>query len=259
MKKIFSLLFFVALALVLVACGGKKEVTAKGYGLVHGHYVGEVEVTLAKDGKVKAAKIEEYFLPYNLAKVAEADKAHADGVVEGISKNKPVYYAKYVMVGTTLFTAEAVEGSVPVYKAEGINSIEEWVKTEANAKKYVEELLAGKVFIAKADKTKSALVTSDESAKKNVAKSKSGYWTTGDSKLKWKGNVEEMVSVFIASNLEGAAAQYEVKEKDAQGNDKTVKKWSIGEAKSGATVTDFKDYFEVAKRAKANAAAEQAK
>lgn len=247
MKKMVSLLFVALLAIVLVACGGKEK-EATGYGLVHGHYVGVVNLTVAKDKTVKSATIEEYFLPYNFAKVDAAKKDHAD-VLAADYRGNVVYYAKYVKVDDVLFTG-AVSGEAPArvvtYSATGINNIEEWVKTEANAKKYVDAVEAKKVFIATSTGEKSTELTtlSTDNSAKSMKKSESGYWTPAQGGLGWKANMEEIVKGIVGTKLEGEA----VKEGDT---------WKLGTVVTGATLNDFKDYIAVAKRAYATATSEK--
>lgn len=246
-KRLFLVFIVVVSAFFFVACGD-KEVTASGYGLVHGHYVGEVTVTV-KGGLVTSAKVEEYFLPYNFAKVDATHKDRED-VLEADSRGSAVYYAKYVKVDDILFTGEVTgeEGSrTVVYKATGINNIEEWVKTEANAKKYVEAVKANKVFIADSTGAKhTVLTTVDANAKNSMQKSKSGYWPKPEngSNLGWAANMAEFVKDITGTKVDGTV---EV----TQENGKNVIK--INGVKSGATATDYKDYYEVAKRAYANA------
>ena len=78
MKKMFTFFFVVLLALSLIACNNDDQpdptptpifTNGTGYGLVHGHYVGVIDVTVDEAGLVTDLEVEEYFLPYSFAKV----------------------------------------------------------------------------------------------------------------------------------------------------------------------------------------------
>ena len=94
-------------ALTLAACNSEKKATA--YGLVHGHYVGEITVEVASDGTVKTVSIEEWFLPYNWAKVTVTDTANVPADVLKVVSRSTSYYAKYVKIGDKLFTGAVSE------------------------------------------------------------------------------------------------------------------------------------------------------
>ena len=256
MKKLLALLFGLVLVFTLSACG-PKERTGMGYGLVHGHYVGVVEITVDRDGVVTAMTLDEYYLPYSWAKVS-ADHAEREDVVvvvgtrRGGNSSNPddhtfTYYAKYLQIGDKLFTAEVLgtAGSQSInYKATGIANIENWVKVEANAKWYAEQLDADAAFIANANGRKNTVLTTiaSDASSEGWLKSETNYWRRDDA-LGWPGNVEETIEAIIGLNL---SEEFELVR--GEGN-----LWSIDGAVTGATWSDFPDYFEVAVRAYNNA------
>lgn len=243
MKKIFLVALSLVLAISLAACNGTKKATA--YGLVHGHYVGEAVIEVDSKGVVKDIKFEEYFLPYNWAKVAtptDLENIPAD-VLAVVGSRGTSYYAKYVKVGDKLFTGAVTGASGSqsiVYSATGIDNIENWVKTSANGKWYVEQVKANAFFLATATGAQSTTLTrSDATSNKAMSKSESGYWTVEAPALGWKGNMAKIVEVIVGSKLDVAEAEI-VKVGES-------KFWTVGDVVSGATLSDFKDYYRLAK------------
>ncbi|MDL2292106.1 hypothetical protein LJC17_00730 [Acholeplasma sp. OttesenSCG-928-E16] len=70
MKKVLSVFLALVAVVTLVACDNTvKPSTGVGYGLVHKHYVGKATLTVDGEGLVTEAKLDEYYLPYNIANV----------------------------------------------------------------------------------------------------------------------------------------------------------------------------------------------
>ncbi len=255
MKKLIALFFVAVLAFTFAACQEAEPHYEYGYGvsygLVHGHYVGKIEVVVDKDDKVVSAKIDEYFLPYNVGQVALTEEQIANlptDVLAVVGSRGTSYYSKYVSVAGTLFmgTVSGESGSQSiVYSATGIANIEDWVKVEANAKAYVEAVEADQVFTANADGTRNALPYGSSNVKIGWTKSATGYWTNPASyPLGWGGNMKAIVDAIIGTTMD---ATEEDLVKDAT--------WSIGDIVTGATLTDFTDYYLLAQQAYNNALA----
>lgn len=256
MKKLLALIFGLTLVFTLAACG-PRSTTARGYGLVHGHYVGVVEITVSRDGIVEAMTLDEYYLPYSWAKVSP-DHAERDDVVVVVGTRRGgnpdleadrtfTYYAKYIQIGDKLFTAEVLgtEGRQSInYKATGIANIEDWVKENDNAKWYVEQLDADAAFIANADGTENTVLSTlaSDASSQGWTKSETEYWRRADA-LGWPGNVEETINAIIGLDLSG---DFDLVR--GEGN-----LWSINDTVTGATWSDFPDYFNLAVRAYNNA------
>ena len=222
--------------------------SAKGYGLVHGHYVGVVDLTIANNGNVVAIKVDEYFLPYSAAKVVVADPENLPADVVAVATARGTnYYAKFFSVDGILFEGTVSgEGTAQIitYAADGIDDIEVWVQDEANARRYAEAVEAGLVYIARPDGWPASYQMADASAKQSMKKSETTYWTGPNWPLGWKGNMAAFEEAVIGTKLD---ADLENIVKNQEGF------WTIGDIVTGATMTDFIDYYEVAQRAHANA------
>lgn len=243
MKKMFTVCAVLLLGLVLVSCG-PKEATATGYGLAHKIYVGEVVLTVDKDGVVTDATIDEYYLPFNVAVVAEPAEGATDVVLGNSHGVKS--FAKYFKVGDILFTA--VEGArtddvvtgLPVYtSADGTNLLD-WVAIEANGKAYVEGTQDGSVFVANADGTKHD--TYPTPVGDQWTKSETNY---GGDNWNWAEQMLAIENSIIGTKVNGVLTQ----------NDDNI--WLVGDVVSGASAVDFETYYAVAQRAYANATAKQ--
>jgi hypothetical protein len=213
-----------------------------GYGLVHLHYVGIVTLTTSND-VITEATIDEYFLPYNWGKVTATDGA--DDTVTVTTNRGTSVYAEFVKVGDKVFTA-TVLGTAPAqsikYSSEGIDDIDAWVATEANAMWYVEQIELGLYGYVDALGVSNDFVGNDNSAKVAMKKSTSGYWTVVGG-LGWVGNIEAMVDLLVGSTFDFTSEDFV---KNSEGF------WANESLVTGATLTDFKDYLAVAARAFAN-------
>lgn len=247
MKKVRILLTLAVLTLcaVLLPSCGKKEVTAKGYGLVHKDYVGIATVTVKKD-VVKEASFEEVYLPTHWAALTTTDGVDASLFVTYAGKRGDVNVAKYIKIDGKTFTATVNEaGDNVAYSAEGIADIKAYVSaSEENAKWYAEALLAGKAEAVDAAGAKVTFqITSDKEG--GFTKSATGYWSGENYPLGWKGNMEALADAIEGTKLDAADS--------AIVQDATTKTWKFGDVTSTATLVDAKDYYAVAKRAYANA------
>jgi hypothetical protein len=243
MKKLLVAITTLTLALVLVACGA-KEATASGYGLAHKIYVGAAELTVDKDGEVLSGSFEEYYLPYNIAIVAEPADDATD-VVYGNSHGDKAF-AKYFQIGDVLFTgadsAMDSEGSytdLPAYTNANGDELLAWIAIEANAKAYVEGTQDGTVFIANADGTKHATYATPVGDE--WTKSATGY---GGDSFDWQGQMDAIIASLVGTSMSGSYSQ----------NSDNL--WVVDDVVSGATLVDYAQYYAVAQRAYDNAMAE---
>ncbi len=247
MKKCFFVMLVLVAAFALAACG-ETEKEGTGYGLVHSHYVGEVTVKLVGD-RITEMTIEEYYLPYNAGQLL-AVEGWADETPENVVKRQvtnaqnvttTTYYAKYFYVAGTVYTG-SLNSSNAIQYLNGTTNIEDWVKNEANAKAYVEAVLAGNVFVIDSPTATSAssLVRTGNAAN-GWTKSTTGYWTGPNFPLGWTGNMTAIIDTLMET---GVNAVYSMDEDGF---------WGTVDHVSGATLVDFVDYQNVAKRAVANA------
>ena len=240
MKKILSLFVALVAVLSLAACG-KKETTAKGYGLVHKDYVGIAEITVNKKGVVTALTFEEVYFPTHWAALSTTEGVAADlFLTYTTSKGKEANVAKYVVVDGKLFTG-SVDGTDVKYAADGIANLKAACKdNEETAKWYAEALLAGKAFAADAKGNKVSFEIKAD-VETGFAKSVTGYWTGDNYPLGWKGNMAALSEALVGTEMGFADADLV---KDAES-----KLWSFGGTVTKATLTDAKDYVAVAQKA----------
>ena len=201
-----------------------------------------VSLTTSND-VITEATIDEYFLPYNWGKVTAADGT--DDTVTVTTNRGASVYAEFVKVGDKIFTA-TVLGIAPAqsikYSADGIDDIDAWVATEANALWYVQQIELENYGYVDALGVTNEFVGNDNSAKVSMKKSTSGYWTVVDG-LGWSGNMAEIVDLLVGSTFDFTIEGFI---KNSEGF------WANGSIVTGATLTDFKDYLSVAARAYAN-------
>ena len=235
---------------LLAACNGADNTIKMGYayGLTHGHYAGYAEVTTDGDDVITYVYFEEYFMPYNWAKVS-ADTATANPeitvFVDGARSDS--YYAKHVTVGDKNFTAfvvgEAGSQSVVFSSSSAIDNIDEWVESDENARWYIDAIRQGDYGFADASFEPVDMETSDTYAKVAMTKSESGYWTVQTSGLGWSGNMEAIKDLLVGSTFDFDSNEFT---KNGDGF------WSNGDTVTGATLTDFADYVDLAARAYAD-------
>ena len=240
MKKILSLFVALVAVLSLAACG-KKETTAKGYGLVHKDYVGIAEITVDKKGVVTALTFEEVYFPTHWAALSTTEGVNADLFVTYVTaKGKEANVAKYVVVDGKLFTG-TVNGTDVKYVSSDIADLKTaCTDKEETAKWYAEALLAGNAFAANADGSKAAFeITADKEG--GFKKSTTGYWPQGDKyPLGWKGNMAALSEALVGTEMGFADADL------AKNADKV---WELKGVVTKATLTDAKDYVAVAQKA----------
>ena len=153
MKKLFFVVSIFVGVLALTACTPKVK-NGVAYGLVHGHYVGEVQVEM-KGKEIVEMSIEEYFLPYNAGQIA-ANTAWGESVPENVVEKvvtnaatgavTKTYYAKFMLIDDKVYTGSLDEKNNIQYVNNNVN-IEVFVKDAANAEAYVNAVKANKVFI----------------------------------------------------------------------------------------------------------------
>jgi hypothetical protein len=248
MKKVAIVLAGLA-GITLASCGPQVTQAGIGYGLTHDHYVGVVELVTVND-KITEISFEEYFLPYNWAKVSETDATtYADDTLTAVGSRGTSYYAKYIQIGDKLLTGTVVgaSGSQKVeYAATGIDALEAWVAIEANAQWYVEQVEAEAFYLATAAGIEHPnLVRSDATSNVAMNKSGSGYWSGTNYPLGWAGNMEALEDLLVGTTLNLDPTEFEINEEGF---------WASGNLVTGATLSDFADYIAVALRAYANRA-----
>jgi hypothetical protein len=224
-----------------------------GYGLTHDHYVG-MAIVETLNGVVTDITLDEYYLPYNWGKVALTDfQAYPDDVISVVGSRSTSYYSKYVMIGDKLFTATSVvsgTASIVNYEATGIPNLDAWIATEANAIWYVEQVEDEAFFLATSTGIEHAnLVRTDALSNSGMTKSTTAYWVQSVTVIRgWTGNMQAIIDAFIGTRLDFTITS----------TDKTVATdtepsyWIVDGETTGATLTDFLDYYALLQRAYVN-------
>ncbi|AFG38417.1 hypothetical protein [Spirochaeta africana] len=243
--KRFALILFVALAAAaLIGCGGDDPVrtgftpgqTVEAYNYVHGGYIGQAVVTVTEDG-VLDATLDEAFMPHTLAIVdMDADEWTEDNTVYYLQRGNQVRVAKHIAYDGTNYVGTTVGGALIYVEADdegnpaGNVDLElQLIRNEASMAAWFENIADGKfvLFTEFGGEPQPVTTTSYGS----LFKRDSTYWNFG---IGWMGNIEA---------LEEAVANYgtgfSLDEMVRRGDDR----WALADAVTGATLSDFPDYF----------------
>lgn len=244
MRKISLILIIAVLAASLIACGDDPVAptgfaggqTVEAYNYVHGGYVGRAVVQTAEDGSLQA-ELDEAFLPHTLAQVnLEAPEWNEDNTAYYLSRGNQVRVAKHVSYNGTNYVGTTVGGALVYVAADdegnpaGTQDLElEILRSEASMKTYWDSIARGGFQVYTEFGGQGQPVTTTASG--SLYKRGSNYWPQG---LGWQGNI---------TAVEEAAARFGTGytlEEMVRGNDN---KWRLADAVTGATLSDFKDYF----------------
>ncbi len=207
------------------------------YGLVHGKgYVGQAGIMRTLQGKVIAASLEEACLPtYIAAEAAIEDVTTTDEAYPSHGSEVTKHFYTTVKFGGNTFTYSTTEHD---YVMEG-TTLKAWLEDEANAMVYFLSVSNNQVAIVNAEGEDDFTVMT--SAK--LFKSENGYWSTpSGSQLGWKTNVEKTVEYVINNGF----AQEEFTADNKLSSGVIVDDNGIS---TGATWTDFNDYYQLLKKA----------
>lgn len=257
MKRIFLLIGLLVSLFIMTSCDKNKEnlddtldkvkdtfKSSTAYGIVYYDYVGFITVTKADD-LVVHIDIDEAFMPIVWAQETKTDVlsdvvTYENGTELKTSNN--YRYAKYLKIGDKIFTGVAYTDDelqnatstkqLIKYSSEGINDLHQYLKEEEHAKWYVEQLKMGKAFVC--DKDGKKIETTDLNPQGSFFKSSSLYWTTGDTG--WAKNIQYFSNALVGTNLSGEITK----------EDGFVK---IGDVVTSATLSGYKDYYDLAKKA----------
>lgn len=245
MRNYILMLTAAVLALALIGCGGEEPVAPTGYApdqsveayaYVHGGYVGKAEVTTDAEGAT-TANVNEAFLPHTLGIVdIESDEWTEDNTVTYVVRGDTVHVARHVAydgtnyvgntVGSALVYVEADEDGNPA----GNTPLEKMIlRNEANMEAWWNNIADGGFAIFTEFGGDAMPVTT--TAYGSLYKEGSSYWDFG---IGWQGNMDA---------IEEAAAENGVSytlDEMTRGDDNF---WSLADATTGATASDFKDYF----------------
>lgn len=250
---------FIAAAIALLFAGGAGQAfagggqeaagpefapnqTADAYIYIHGGYVGIATATTDAQGAV-SVELDEAFLPHTLAAVdIDADEWNEDNTASYVVRGEENFVAKFVEYNGTTYVGTTVGTSVTYVEADdegdaaGQQDLELLIiRGQDSMAAYVDSIQDGGFGIMTEFGGTVEPVTTTSYGQ--VTKRGSEYWNFG---LGWQGNIDAMEE-FIAENgwdynLDDMAR---AEEEDEDGS----RYWSVADVVTGATLSDFKDYF----------------
>ncbi len=261
MKKILLLFLTIAIIAGFAGCGAKaaEEETgitgpyapnqsATAYSYIHGGYVGRAEVKTNENGDISVS-LDEAFLPHVLASVdIEAAEWNKDNTVM-FDSHGDVYAAKYIEYNNKVYIGISTGKGLSYVAADetgaavGNTDLEMIIiRGQASMAAFYKVVPAGmfKTFTEFGGTASPVTTTSNGGLTKKISP---GYWAFGQT---WIGNITA-IEDFIAEN----GVQFDLskasraKEENAEG----LKLWSVADAVTGATNSDFKEYFGLAQYA----------
>ncbi|HEY8390074.1 MAG TPA: hypothetical protein VIL26_03890 [Clostridia bacterium] len=255
MKKflisMLTLVMSVGLFASVFGCGKPATSSATAYDLVNAegsYYFVVVDITVNKEGKVSAIKLDEVLLTDRWTKQGGQNSAITDTVT---STDGEATFAKYIRIGDKKFEATAVNGSgnhaTPVYAEIGgeiDNLVEDMMGNKDLVKYYYEAAKNGNFKILK--KFGDNFVDEYDGANNSYTslfKSTSNYWPAGSNGMGWKANMEAMENYVKENGVNYTSADLEGITRD---NDNKI---YIGDVNTGATLTGFVGYMTVVKAA----------
>lgn len=206
------------------------------YGLVHGKgYVGEATIVRTQQGFILSAGLEEACLPtYIAAEAAIKGVTTTDEAYPSHGSEVTKHFYTTVKFGGNTFTYSTTEHD---YVMEG-TTLKAWLEDEANAMVYFLSVSNDQVAIVNAEgKDDFTVMTSAK-----LLKSENGYWSTpSGTQLGWKTNVENTVEYVMNNGFV----------QDEFTTDNKVGNVFVDEngVSTGATWTDFNDYYQLLKKA----------
>ena len=218
------------------------------YGYTHGGYVGMAKVITDDNGDL-SVMLDEAFLPHTLALVdIEAAEWTEENTIT-YESHGPKSAAKYIGYNDKMYVGVSAGSSLTYVEADemgmasGSTDLEKAIlRNQGTMAAFYALVPAGK-FVIYTEFGGEAMAVKTTSYG-GVSKAKApGYWAFGQT---WTGNMEA-IQTFIAENgVQFAESDMmRAKEEDANG----LKFWSVADAVTGATNSDFKDYFGLAQHA----------
>lgn len=263
MRNMMVITALIAGAALFAGCGNNGNPEPSGYApgqsseayaYIHGGYVGQAVVTTTSDGEIEV-RLDEAFMPHTLALVDMDDDAWTeDNTVTYRVRGNDQHAAKYVSYNGVTYVGEVVGGALVYVEADGDgNPVGEKdlekliIHGQDSMAAYFDRIQNGEFGIMTEFGGTVEPVTT--TAYGDVVKRGSSYWDRGP--LGWHGNIEA-IEQFIAENGVnfGLNEMVRASEEDEDG----LRMWSAADAVTGATLSDFKDYFTLAQTAEARLA-----
>lgn len=235
-------------SLAVIGCGGEEPAAPTGYApsqsveayaYVHGGYVGKAEVSTDAEGAI-SANINEAFLPHTLGIVdIESDEWNEDNTVTYVIRGNNVYVARHVAYNGTDYVGNSVGSALVYIEADeqgnpaGGTPLEMMIiRNEENMENWWNSIGDGGFAIFTEFGGESMPVTTTPYG--SVYKEGSSYWAAGSRGLGWQPNMDA---------IEEAAVEYGVSYTPDEMNRGADNQWTLADATTGATASDFKDYF----------------
>lgn len=252
MRKFSLILAAAVVAVALVSCGGSTPPpaptgyapgqTAVAYAYVHGGYVGEAVVTTGEGGTI-SVRLDEAFLPHTLARVSlDAAEWNEDNTVYYVQRGNEVRVAKYISYAGKNYVGTTVGGSATYVEADdsgnpaGTLDLELIIlRNQFTMRDYFDNLRAGEFAVHTEFGGTAMPVTTTSFG--SLFKRGSNYWPQG---IGWQGNIEAVEAAIVQHGLGFKLDQM------VRGNDN---RWRLADAVTGATLSDFVDYFGLAQAA----------
>ncbi len=258
MRRIILILIVLLAAIALVACGGNgadddagmseggfaPNQTAVAYMYVHGGYVGQATASTDGEGNLDV-EIDEAFLPHSIAVVdMESDDWNEDNTVFYVQRGNEVRVAKWVSLGDTNYVGTTVGTALAYVEADeegnpaGGTILEKGIlRNQSSMAQYWNGIGDGAFQIY--TEFGGDGMTVDTTRYGSLYKDGSSYWAEGTSGLGWQANMDA-IEEFIEEN--GADYSLEQMERTNDG-------WEVADTVTGATASDFIDYFTLAQLA----------
>lgn len=248
MRKVLLPVFVAIVSIAVISCGGDAPVatayapnqSVEAYSYVHGGYVGRATASTDAEGTVEFI-LDEAFLPHTLASVdIEAAEWNEDNtafyqvrgevhhVARWVSYNDTNYVG--VTAGTTLVYVPANDQGEPATDVNKDDLELSILDSEGTMAAYWDAIQDGAFAIYTEWGGQPQTVTTTSYG--SLTKRGSSYWNFG---IGWQGNMDA---------IQEAAAEHGVSyslDEIEPGDDG----WQLADATTGATASDFPDYFKL--------------
>jgi len=253
MRRIIMILIVLLAAIALVACGGNEADDAamseggfapnqsvEAYMYVHGGYVGQAIASTDGEGNLDV-EIDEAFLPHTLATVdMESGDWTEDNTVFYVQRGNEVRVAKWIAVGGTNYVGMTVGTAVAYVEADeegnpaGGTILEKGIiRNQGSMAQYYNGIGNGAFQIF--TEFGGSAMTVDTTSYGGVYKDGSSYWAAGTRGLGWQPNMDA-IEEFVEEN----GANYSIDQMES-----TDDGWEVADTVTGATASDFVDYFQL--------------
>ena len=242
-----SLTIFIVVAaaiFMLASCGNDAEAptgfvpdqSVEAYAYVHGGYVGQVVATTDDEGEF-GVTIDEAFLPHTLAIVdMEADEWNEDNTVFYVQRGDEVRVAKWISYAGTNYTGVTVGTALAYVESDedgnpsGASILEKSIlRNEETMAAWWDSIDEGAFQVYTEFGGSGSAVTTTSYG--SLYKRGSEYWNFG---IGWQGNMDA-----IAEAAEEYGVSFTLDDMVRNNNNE----WELADATTGATASDFKDYF----------------